>query len=207
MSALLNDVDAALKEEANANINLCTGDVAKGDTREAEARDTETNVHSVVDEEENTDGVAAKGVDVDMDDGGAAKGVAVDTKELCSDYDDIDNTNFELLAREAREDNLSHSTFLDAPQAAVIVYEGGAEDIRDQNTIDSPVRSPAGSDRTRSASFYGAPNSPRFDLFPKGSDDWLRHEKTPDSPSHVATTSPLPVANISGVDKPATTGC
>jgi hypothetical protein len=94
--------------------------------------------------------------------------------------------------------------FPDAPQAAVIVYEGGAEDIRDQNTIDSPVRSPAGSDCTRSASFYDAPG---FDLFPKGSDDWLKYEKTPDSPSHVSTTSLLPAVDISGIDKPATTGC
>jgi hypothetical protein len=133
MSALLNDVDAALKEEASANINFCSddSDVAKGDKRETKPRDAETNVHSVVDEEQNTDGVAANGVDVDMDDGGAAKGVAVDTEELCSDDDDIDNTNFELLAHEAREDNLSHSTVPDAPQAAVIVYESGAEDIHE----------------------------------------------------------------------------
>jgi hypothetical protein len=36
-----------------------------------------------------------------MDDGGAAKGVVVDTEELCSDDDDINNTKFEVLAREA----------------------------------------------------------------------------------------------------------
>jgi hypothetical protein len=101
MSALLNDVDVALKEEASANIIFHRGDAAKGDTREVEAFDAETNVHSVVDEEQNSDGVGAEGVDVDIDDGGAAKGVAVDTEELCSDDDDMNNTNFEVLACEA----------------------------------------------------------------------------------------------------------
>jgi hypothetical protein len=74
------------------------------------------------------------------------------------------------------------------------------------NIVDSLVRLPTRSERTRSASYYDAPNAPGFDLFPKESDDWLRYEKTPDSPSHVSSTSPLPAADTSGVDKPATTG-
>jgi hypothetical protein len=56
MSALLNDVDGALQEEASANINFRSSDAAKGDTGEAEAHDTETNMYSIVDEDQNTDG-------------------------------------------------------------------------------------------------------------------------------------------------------
>jgi hypothetical protein len=78
----------------------------------------------------------------------------------------------------------------------VIVYEAGAKDIRDQNIVDSLVRSPAGSERTRSSSYYDALVAPGFDLFPKWSDDWVRYEKTPDSPSHVSTISLLPAADI-----------
>jgi hypothetical protein len=95
MSAMLNDVDAALKEAAgNITFQSDCADVAKGDTREAEACDVEPNVHSVVDEEQITDagggtedGFATEDVDVDMDDGATAKGVVVDTDELCSEFE------------------------------------------------------------------------------------------------------------------------
>jgi hypothetical protein len=50
-------------------------------------------------------------------------------------HHNIDNTYFELLAREAKEDNLSTRTVPDPPQAAVIVDEVGAQDIHDQHTV------------------------------------------------------------------------
>jgi hypothetical protein len=68
------------------------------------------------------------------------------------------------------------------------------------------MRSPVGFEHTRSASYYDAPDAPSFDLFPKGSDDCLKYDKPLDSPSHISSTSSLPTANISGVDKPDATG-
>jgi hypothetical protein len=84
------------------------------------------------------------------------------------------------------------------PQTVVIVESSCiVGDIGGKPPVDSPTRSPAMSDRTRSASYHDAPDAPSFEIFPIGSLEWLHFNKK---------SATLPDTDLSCVEKPVAAG-
>jgi hypothetical protein len=190
MSALLNDVDVALKHSTGPSVTL------------HEAFDGEEENNNKEEGDDGQDDAEGGDVEDENDDAGFEVDHVVDEEVIAQSEENIDvTTDFEVVSR---------TKPTDVPQAAVIVDASctTVAGTGDEMPIDSPPHSPAAthsaiaakspiahdspvaSNCTRSEAYLNAPDAPGFDLFPEGSLEWHHFNQVPEKHSAVAPNVP-----------------
>ena len=134
MSAMLVDIDAAIKEGEGPSVNFQT-DAPQDD--DPGLGDNDGVDHNAAKEQEDDNSKAAEH---DSDKGAAEE----DTEEVAAAADDEDDED----AAEEAEVEPVRSGVEDVPQTAVLVDSSTMEaDVDGQQTVDSPTRVPRPADR------------------------------------------------------------
>ncbi|KAM0854052.1 hypothetical protein ACQ4PT_050679 [Festuca glaucescens] len=188
MSALLNDVDAALKEADGPSVVFSSGAAAHAGGN--------TNADFVSEQQ----GAATEGEVPNAE--GEEDEVLLDKSED-DDTDEDDEKGDDEPMRAAKEIGVhSRSVAPDVPQSIVMTDSsclGG--DIGEQQTVDSPARSPFASDEVRCAAWNLGPDAPSMELFEAGTQDYeFFVDSNSDTPSR---TTPSRTSNAVEVATPS----
>ncbi|KAM0905555.1 hypothetical protein ACQ4PT_017304 [Festuca glaucescens] len=189
MSALLVDVDAAIREGDGPSIVF-----------PSEANGQQSTNPNVSSEEQD----AAKDGEIPMDEGDDNSGD--DAEEDVDFQTDVVEDYPEVHAR---------SSIPDVPQPAIVVDSSFKEGYTGElKSVDSPVRSPFRSSIPKGISaeaWNRAPDPPSMDLFPEGSEEFEYFNRILEGPSHssfavacddTAASSDMHPAAVPEVEKP-----